>query len=215
MRRCADSYQSKHWSKKEFVNLLLSTPTPVVADAMDGSNVLEWLKPLVADVTVAGPIVTAQTNAADWGTVVNALEVASPGDVLFIDGSGSDTSLWGGLTSRAALWQGLAGTIVHGSCRDVSTIRKLAYPVWSKSISPRAGRPIGRGKVNVPLLIRGISIRPHDFVKAGTEGVIIIPSREHALIATNIIEIMQKERFLEGGLKAGKKFSELLGGHSI
>ena len=194
---------------------MLSTPTPVVADAMDGSNVLEWLKPLVANVTVAGPIVTARTSAADWGTVVKAIEVASPGDVLLIDSSGSATSVWGGLTSRAALRQALAGTIVHGSCRDVSTIRKLAYPVWSKSISPRAGRPLGRGKVNVPLRIHGISIRPDDFVKADAEGVVIVPLRESALIATDIIGLVQKERLLEGGLKTGKKFSELLSGHSI
>jgi len=212
MRQSADSNQSKRWSKKEFINLLFNTPTPVIADAMEGSNVLGCLKPLAADAMVAGPIVTAKTSATDWGTVVHAIEGASPGDVLFIDSSGSDASVWGGLASRAALRQGLAGTIVYGSCRDVSTIKRLGYPVWSRSITPRAGGPLGRGKVNVPLIIHGISIRPHDFVKADAEGVAIIPSQEREPIATNITQITQKEQILADGLKTGKKFSELLSG---
>jgi len=141
---------------------------------------------------------------------VSAIEVASPRDVLFIDSSGSNVAVWGGLTSRAALQRGVVGTIVFGSCRDIPTIEALQYPVWIKGITPRAGRPLNKGKVNVPIKIGGVEVKPRDLAKADVHGVIVIPSNEVASVAERVIEIVAKERLIEGGLKDGQSLSELI-----
>jgi 3-hexulose-6-phosphate synthase len=171
---------------------------------------LGCLKPVLPHVAIAGPAVTVKTNPTDWGTVVSAIDVASTGDVLFIDGSGSNFAVWGGLTSRAAQRRGLAGTAVYGSCRDITTIGALQYPVWAKGITPRAGKPLNKGEVNVSLVVNGFLIRPRDLVKADAHGVVIIPSADSRAVADRVLQVVRREHLIETGLKKGRSFSELL-----
>jgi regulator of RNase E activity RraA len=210
MRPPRKSSKVKTWSEADLILLFRNTPTPIIADAMDGRNVLSCLKPVLSHVAIVGPAVTVKTNPTDWGTVVSAIDVASTGDVLFIDGSGSNFAVWGGLTSRAAQRRGLAGTTVYGSCRDIATIDALRYPVWAKEITPRAGRPLNKGEVNVSLVVNGFSIRPRDLVKADAHGVVIIPSTDSAAVADSVLQVIRRERLIETGLKKGRSFSELL-----
>jgi 3-hexulose-6-phosphate synthase len=199
------------WSEADLILLFQNTPTPIIADAMDGRNVLGCLKPVLPHAAIAGPAVTVKTNPTDWGTVVRAIDMASVGDVLFIDGSGPNFAVWGGLTSRAAQRRGLAGTTVYGSCRDITTIDALQYPVWARGITPRAGRPLNKGEVNVSLVVNGFSIRPRDLVKADAHGVVIIPSNDSAAVADRVLQVVRREHLIETGLKKGRRFSELLG----
>ncbi|MGZ4849561.1 MAG: RraA family protein [Halobacteriota archaeon] len=210
MRPPGESRTPRIWSKANLVRLFLKTPTPVIADAMDGRNVLSCLRPVLSRAAIAGPVVTVKTNPTDWGTVVSAIEEASPGDVLFIDSSGSNVAVWGGLTSRAAQQRGLVGTIIYGSCRDIPTIETLQYPVWVKGITARAGRPLNKGKVNVPINVRGLSVQPRDLAIADVHGAVIVPSNEATVVANRITEIISKERLIETGIKRGRSLSELL-----
>jgi 3-hexulose-6-phosphate synthase len=210
MRPPRESRNHKKWSKTNVVRLFRKTPTPIIADAMDGRNVLSCLRPVLSSTAIAGPVITAKTSPTDWGTVVSAIEAASPGDVLFIDSSGSNVAVWGGLTSQAAQQRGLVGTIVYGSCRDIPTIKTLQYPVWVKGITARAGRPLNRGKVNVPINVGGISVQPRDLAKADVHGVVIVPSNEVAAVANRVAEIISKEHLIEAGIKEGRSLSELL-----
>jgi regulator of RNase E activity RraA len=210
MRPPRQSSKAKTWSEADLILLFQNTPTPIIADAMDGRNVLGCLKPVLPHVAIAGPAVTVKTNPTDWGTVVSAIDVASTGDVLFIDGSGSNFAVWGGLTSRAAQRRGLAGTAVYGSCRDITTIGALQYPVWAKGITPRAGKPLNKGEVNVSLVVNGFLIRPRDLVKADAHGVVIIPSADSRAVADRVLQVVRREHLIETGLKKGRSFSELL-----
>jgi len=155
MRPPRGGSKAKTWSEAEVIRLFQNTPTPLIADAMDGCNVLGCLSQFCGTRPLSGPQLLLKTNPTDWGTVVSAIDVASIGDVLFIDGSGSNFAVWGGLTSLAAQRRGLAGTTVYGSCRDITTIDALQYPVWAKGITPRAGKPLNKGEVNVSLVVNG------------------------------------------------------------
>ncbi len=210
MRPSSESRNVPTREKTNLIRLFLKTPTPIIADAMDGRNTLSCLRPVLSRTAIIGPVVTVKTDPTDWGTVVRAVEAASRRDVLFIDSSGSNVAVWGGLTSRAAQQRGIVGTIVYGSCRDIPTIEALQYPVWMKGITARAGRPLNRGKVNVPIFIGGLVVKPRDLAKADVHGVVIIPSNEVASVAKRIKEIAAKERFLERGIKEGQLLSQLL-----
>ena len=82
--------------------------------------------------------------------------------------------------------------------------------MWVKGITARAGRPLNRGKVNVPINVGGISVQPRDLAKADVHGVVIIPSNEVAAVANRIAEIISKEHLIETGIKEGRSLSELL-----
>jgi 3-hexulose-6-phosphate synthase len=82
--------------------------------------------------------------------------------------------------------------------------------VWAKEITPRAGRPLNKGEVNVSLVVNGFSIRPRDLVKADAHGVVIIPSTDSAAVADSVLQVIRRERLIETGLKKGRSFSELL-----
>jgi 3-hexulose-6-phosphate synthase len=192
------------------VSLLQRTPTPIIADAMDGRNVISCLKPILPHTAIAGSAVTVKTNPTDWGTVASAIDVTSSGNVLFIDSSGANVAVWGGLTSRAAQRRGLAGTIVYGSCRDIATINALQYPVWAKDITARAGKPLNRGELNISLLVKGVAIRPRDLVKADSHGVVVVPSVEREAVASRILQVIRTEHLIETELKKGRSFSDLL-----
>jgi 3-hexulose-6-phosphate synthase len=205
-----ENRKSQTREKANALRLFIKTPTPIIADAMDGRNTLSCLRPVLPNTTILGLVVTVKTDPTDWGTVVSAIEASSPRDVLFIDSSGSDIAVWGGLTSQAAQQRGVAGTIVYGSCRDIPTIATLQYPVWVKGITARAGRPLNRGKVNVPLNVGGILVKPGDLTRADVHGVVIIPSNEVVSVAKRVKEISGKERFIERGIKEGHNLSQLL-----
>src|SRR5665647_384260 len=206
----SESRTSQTRVKANLIRLFLKTPTPIIADAMDGRNTLSCLRPILSRCAIVGAVVTVKTDPTDWGTVVSAIEAALQRDVLFIDSSGSNVAVWGGITSRAAQQRGVAGTIVYGSCRDIPTIETLQYPVWAKGITARAGRPLNRGKVNVPINIGGLVVKPGDLTKADVHGVVIIPSNEVASVAKSVKEILSRERFMERGIKEGHNLSQLL-----
>ncbi len=210
IRPSGESPNYRTRGKTNLARLFLKTPAPLIADAMDGRNTLSCLRPVLSGTTIVGPVVTVKTDPTDWGTVVRALEAASPHDVLFVDGSGSNVAVWGGLTSRAAQQRGVGGTIIFGSCRDIPTIEALQYPVWTKGITARAGRPLNRGRVNVPINIRGLVVKPGDLAKADVHGVVVVPSNEVEAVARRVREILAKERFVERGIKEGQSLSELL-----
>jgi regulator of RNase E activity RraA len=82
--------------------------------------------------------------------------------------------------------------------------------VWAKRITARAGRPLNKGKVNVPLNVGGVSVQPGDLTKADVHGAVIVPSNEVTAVANRVIEIISKERLIETGIKGGRSLSELL-----
>ncbi len=182
----------------------------MIADAMDGRNVLEAVHPVLPRGNITGPVVTVKTEPWDWGTIVTAIESAHAGDVILIDSSGSNMAVWGGLTSLAAQKKKIAGSVVYGACRDIDAIQKLGFPVWAKSITPRAGKPLNNGCVNIPISIGESIIEPNDIIRADAVGAVVIPSKKVKDIVSKVTVILEKENIIEDGLTRGKNFSDLI-----
>ena len=136
MRPPRQSSKAKTWSEADLILLFQNTPTPIIADAMDGRNVLGCLKPVLPHVAIVGPAVTVKTNPTDWGTVVSAIDVASIGDVLFIDG------FW--FQFRGMGWSNFSGSATAWACR-YNRIRKL-----SRHYDHRCASVSGVGKRDNP-----------------------------------------------------------------
>jgi 3-hexulose-6-phosphate synthase len=195
---------------RQSITSLSLASTPVIADAMDGRNVLEGVHPVLPRGNVIGPVVTVKTEPWDWGTTVIAIESAQAGDVILIDSSGANVAVWGGLASLAAHKKRIAGSVIYGACRDIDAIQKLGFPVWARSITPRAGKPLNNGRVNIPISIRESTIEPNDIIRADSVGAVVIPSKNVRDIALKVKVILEKENIIEAGLKRGKNFSDLI-----
>lgn len=104
----------------------------------------------------------------------------SAGDVMVIDGAGiRNIGYIGSANIMGWFSRGARGVITNAGCRDSDEIAKQGMPVYSAYIGH--GRKIGRvelDKVNEPVSVGGVLVRPGDFVVADGDGVIVVPA-EH------------------------------------
>lgn len=188
--------------------------TPLLSDALkdllDYSPVIPGVKPIKDDYKILGKIITIQTSAQDWGTALKAIDMAEKGNVLFISTDGDDGAVWGELTSKNAKYRGIAGTVVDGAVRDVGAVRKLDYPVFSRSIVPNAGAPLGEGEVNVPLEYGDITVNPGDVALGDGCGVVVVPGELFPQAIRKALEIKEGEKKIIEKIEKGYSLTDAI-----
>jgi regulator of RNase E activity RraA len=124
------------------------------------------------------------------------LRLASPGDVMVIDASGvGPISTMGGIAARAAAARDLAGVVVDGGVRDLDELLATALPLWSRYVTPRAGK--GRLEavaVNSPVLCGGVQVRAGDLVIADSTGICFVPIDIVDPVIDRVLEVAESER---------------------
>ena len=174
--------------------------TTTISDALDKlgiKGVLTRFTSIVEDVKLTGPIFTVKESPrrADFSEfrVTEAVELAKPGSVIVFDVEEyCEASTWSGLASLSAKIKGIEGVIVNGAVRDVDEIRRIRFPVFTKTITPITGKGrIATISMNTPLRIDNIKIRPGDLAVGDVNGVVIIPQEK-------VIEVLNIAREIEG-----------------
>jgi 4-hydroxy-4-methyl-2-oxoglutarate aldolase len=122
---------------------------------------------------ICGPAVTVRCRDDIFG-VVRAIELATPGQVVVVDGGGRPTALAGELFARAALARGLAGIIVDGGYRDLAFAASCELPIYSRHVTPMAGTAARPGVLNEPVTCGGVCVRPDDIVIADVDGIVVL-----------------------------------------
>ncbi|MCS5524645.1 RraA family protein [Curtobacterium flaccumfaciens pv. oortii] len=196
-----------------------------VSDALDALGLQGSIVGLrqVADVdAVTGPAFTVRYEPVDeqGGTVGDFLDDVPPGSVIVIDNGGrTDCTVWGGIMTQAAQIRGIAGTIVHGACRDTLVCRTSGYPVWSTGQFMRTGKDRVRiAGVQEDLLVEGVCIRPGDLVVADADGVVVIPRDRAHEVLDRAIHIEDIEAAVAAAVHAGstlRQAREDLGYHTL
>ena len=191
-----DSEQEPHQEPGEGVlsthasEVLAELPTASISDALDKLGLtgsVHGISPLRPGQRACGPAYTVAYEAVDdqGGTVGDFLDDVAPGSVVVIDNDGrTDCTVWGGIMTRAAAARGIAGTVIHGTCRDVPSILDVDYPMWSTARFMRTGKDrVQLRAVQVPLLVDGVTIHPGDWVCADADGALVVPAdRVHDVI---------------------------------
>ncbi len=171
----------------------LADPTGLVADAMDelgvppGVIAASVLKPSMAGATIVGPALTLRNvlqranplegarKAINRMAEFEAHNIATPGDVLVIDGVAGISNM-GGISAQTGKRQGEAGAVVMGGIRDVAHSRALRYPIWASEITPVTGKwRIETVEINGSIDVAGVRVEPGDLVVADDSGVCFIP----------------------------------------
>ena len=203
--------------------------TPTVSDILDSLGVAgaipaNHLRPLIPGKCVVGPALTVRYCTEQLHPLKGILSgekaklgdrdayaVAQPGDVVIMDNGGrADVSSMGGLSALYALRAGIAGCIVDGGVRDVSVLRELGLPIWSRGMTPIAGKlRVETVEINGPVTCAGVRVCPGDLVMADDSGVVIIPARLIEDVLRKAKEVETTEFRLVEAIRAGAPMSAL------
>lgn len=122
--------------------------------------------------------------------LLEILDQAEPGSVLvYVMQDGLDIAAMGNLMATTARVRGLAGAVIDGAVRDVTEIREIGFPVWSRRVSPATsvGRMISVDK-QIPVQCGGITVNPGDYLVADADGVVVVPQAA----AERVVELLKQ-----------------------
>jgi regulator of RNase E activity RraA len=170
-----------------------------VADAVDeATGARGWMdadmKPIAAG-RIVGRAATALMRPRlthDARTYPNRLleilDEAEPGSVLvYVMEDGLQIAAMGNLMATTAKVRGLEGAVIDGAVRDITEIREIGFPVWSRRVTPATsvGRMVSVDK-QVPVRCGGIVVRPGDWIVADADGVVVVPTEA----AERVVELL-------------------------
>ncbi len=120
-----------------------------------------------------GEVVTVKCFE-DNSKVKDLVATEGHGKVMVVDGGGSlRAALLGDMLAEKAVNNGWQGLIIYGCIRDIDIIRTLNLGVQALNIHPRKTEKRGAGEVNVTLNFAGVTIKPHDYIYADNNGIIL------------------------------------------
>ena len=158
--------------------------TTIAADLFRGRTLVDPairpIRPFAGRGRLAGQVVTAWCEYADYGSVHHAISVAERGDVIVVDAGGRlDAAMIGELLSGSARLKGIAGVAVDGAVRDSGTLAQWSdFAVFARGITPRGPSSMERGSVNEPIMFGGTRVEPGDLLLGDDDGLVVIPRAE-------------------------------------
>lgn len=166
------------------------------------------IRPMLPDVTLAGPAVTVVADGDLLGMVA-ALDRAPRGSVLVVDAHGSPLAASGELFANEARRRGLAGIVIDGWCRDRRGLHRAGLPVFARGSFPMAGTMAGPPVVDGPVTCGGIDVRPGDVVFGDDDGLIVAPAERLAAALARAEEIERTEAAVVAAMECGEGFYDL------
>ena len=156
-------------------------PASILADVAGRRGALHGrIAPLAPTMRFAGPALTVEVRPGDNLMIHAALALARPGDVIVVDGKGDlGSALMGEIMSRQAMALGVAAVVIDGAVRDSEAIRALGFPMFAAGLNPNGPTKSVAGRLNHPVSIGGVTVKPGDLVVGDADGVTVI-EREKA-----------------------------------
>jgi RraA family protein len=194
----------------ELRQALLELDCASLADVDKSIRVMDvGLRAINTGVKMVGVARTVRCHE-DFLAVIRALDAAQPGEVLIVDTQGSTRAVVGELFSLEATRRGLAGIVVDGPVRDVSTLRTLALPVYARGLCPVSGTIGALGELQVPVVCGGVAVNPGDIVMGDDDGIIVASAAELRLRLGAAREIETRETALRAHMAAGRGLTAMI-----
>jgi len=177
----------------------------IASDCMNRCYVMSArIAPLAPGMTVCGQARTVTGMVGDNGAAHAAIGLVEAGDILVIDGRGhTETAVWGGIMTRAAMQRGVGGLVLDGAVRDAAEIRALGFPTFAAGICPAGpGKGFG-GIIDGPIACAGCPVRPGDIVIGDDDGVAVIPLERQAEILAASLQKIEQEKQTNADTRSG------------
>lgn len=155
-----------------------------VSDALDYFGLpgsAPGLMPVAGPRRLFGPAFTVRFGPVDSvqpGTVGDYLDDIPAGSVAVLDNAGRpDCTVWGGIMSQLAAHRAVAGTVVHGVCRDTDEADTAGYALFALGRFMRTGKDrVQVDAVGGAVTVAGVRVSPGDIVVADQDGVVFVPA---------------------------------------
>jgi regulator of ribonuclease activity A len=161
----------------------MTDPAPATCDLCDArkgdsSGAFRVLPPVFRDFggrsAFHGPVSTVRCFE-DNSMVKAAVESPGQGRVLVVDGAGSlRRALLGGNLGAAAAKNGWAGLVIDGCVRDLAELAVCDIGIRALAPLPLPTERAGQGQRDVVLQIRGVWVRPGDWLYADADGIVLL-----------------------------------------
>jgi regulator of RNase E activity RraA len=182
--------------------------TTAICDADKTLRVMDHgIRARSAGKRISAPAFTVRCRG-DFLAVLRAIESASAGDVIVVDGGAQEIALGGELFARGALARNLAGIIVDAGYRDLGYIATCPIPIYSRFTTPLAGTTSKLGQLQVPVICGGVVVNPGDIVLADDEGIVVAPSDDLDSLLASAASIKDAEGRLIERLNNGGTLSD-------
>ncbi|MEH7380299.1 4-carboxy-4-hydroxy-2-oxoadipate aldolase/oxaloacetate decarboxylase [Bacillus sp. JJ1533] len=187
---------------EKYLNLDVST----VYEAQGKQGLMDYqLRPILSNKLIVGPAVTAVCYAGDNLMIHAAIEVCKPGDILVITTIGENVAgMIGELIVKALMKRGVQGVIIDSAIRDVTRLRELEFPVWSKAVHSAGTNKIKGGWVNAPTVCGGAIVNPGDLIMADDDGVVIVKKEDVENSFEASIKRLEKEEQTKAKINRGE-----------
>jgi 4-hydroxy-4-methyl-2-oxoglutarate aldolase len=204
------------------VSRLLKLDSCAVSDALDKLGLpaaVSGISPRTKRGRLAGQVITVKLGRADPQVpstrhlCTAAIETAAPGNVIIVEQlTGLEAAGWGGVLSNAAKIRGLSGVIVEGPARDIDESEELAFPVYSRSITPRTARGrIQEVAMGGPVRVGDVSVASGDYVLADSTGIVFLQSGAAEKILKVAEHVTAREAAMTRDLKGGRSVGAVMG----
>ena len=199
---------------------LVKVDTCVLSDALDRlgiRGVAFGIGRLAGQTRVAGRVITVTLGPAEGGVAPRhlctaAVDQGGPGDVIVVEHHAHQQAAgWGGILSFAAKSRGIEGVIVDGMCRDIDEAIEFGFPVFGVGAVPATAR----GRVmeiacQEPIVVRGIRVRPGDWVLADSSGVVFVPAARLEEVLTTAEGLAAREQQMIARVRNGEPVSVVM-----
>ncbi len=193
-----------------------------VSDAMDKlglRGVVTGIHQYSTQRKIAGRVVTVKLGIDDGRPAAakhlstTAIETAQPGDVIVVEQrTDVDAAAWGGNLSLGAKVRGIAGVICEGPARDIDESRQHDFPVYARdhTCTTARGRLI-EVATNERITVGTVLVSAGDYVLADASAVVFIRQADISRVLENADMIVEKEKRMADGIRAGTPISQVMG----
>lgn len=163
------------------------------------------IKPLIPRKRIAGRARTARITPGQNGAIHRAVHHATAGDILVVDGGGSERfGPFGDLLADGCLAKGMVGAVFDCTIRDSADIAALGFQVFCRGFHPEATAKTDRGDTDVPVVLGGVTVHPGDIVVGDDDGVVVIPGDAAEDVLTKVAAVATREETIRARIHAGE-----------
>ena len=187
---------------KQWLTAFSQIPSAIISDCL-GRNVGGLgLRPFHGRGHMCGTAITVRVRPGDNLMTLKAIQMARPGDILVVDGSGDQTrAIIGGIMRAMALKAGIAGIVVNGVLRDRDDWLDGKMPIFALGCVHRGPSTDGTGEINVPVSCAGLVVNPGDLVVGDSDGVVAIGQEQLATIYERCVQLLEREAAILKGIE--------------
>lgn len=186
-------------------------PTGNLCNADPAVRALSFaIKPLIPGARVAGVARTARITPGQNAAIHRAVHVAQPGDLLVVEGGGSERyGPFGDLLADCCKMRGMVGAVFDCTIRDSTDIAALGFPVFCRGFHPEATAKSDPGEIDVPVVLGGVTICPGDIVVGDDDGVVVIPFERAEVVLAKVQAVAAREEDIRSRILAGETTYEI------